>query len=160
MTHDEIKRSLRGLSYEELQEVVTLANTLLAAKPSKDVPIQLQLAYRSFVQPLQVKVGTVPPLTVLKRDALTEVRNALTFLLDWLEKQLQQPVSRTEIQPWFFLFGDLLVQFLEERQVPLSLQALARQHKTVPALLDIAFPGYIRAGLLRWVIVAMKRPRE
>lgn len=158
MTHDEIKRSLRGLSYEELQEVVTLASTLLAAKPSKDIPITIQLAYRAFVQPLQVKVVTVPPLTVLKRDALTEVRNALTFLLEWLEKVLGNPVPRMDVQPWFFLFGDLLVSFLEERNVPLSLQALARQHKTVPALIDEAFPGYIRSGLLRWVIMAMKRP--
>jgi len=157
MPYDEIKRNLRGLSYEELSELVVLANTLLAAKPLREVPIELDLAYRAFVSSLQDKMGLVPSMMVLKKQTLVEVRNALTFLLDWLKNACGGSISKTEIQPFFYLFGELLVEFLEERKVPLSLLAMIRQVKTVPSLVDKAFPSYIRAGVLRQVVLAMKR---
>ena len=157
MTLDEIKRELRSFSYTDLEELNKLLQSLLVNKPNKDISVELQLAYAAFIQPLQYKSAVPPVLSILKKDTIIEVRNALTFLLDWLKDALREPVRRTEIQPWFALFGELLVTFLEERKVPLSMLALIRQAKTVPSLVDQAFPGYIQAGVLKTVIMAMRR---
>lgn len=157
MTLDEIKRELRTFSYNDLEELNKLIQGLLLNKPNKDIPVELQLAYAAFIQPLQYKSAVPPVLSILKKDTIIEVRNALTFLLDWLKDALREPVRRTEIQPWFALFGELLVNFLEERKIPLSMIALIRQAKTVPSLVEMEFPGYVRAGMLKMVIMAMRR---
>lgn len=156
---NDILRQLRGCSYEELQEIVTVANSLLAGKASRELPVEIQLAYSAMVQPLHHRLGTVPPLGTLKKEFGAEVRNAINTLLKWLETVTRKPVARTEIAPYFGLFGDLLVRFLDERQVPLSLMALIRQHGSIPGLVDTAFPGYIQSGTLSWVIAALRRPR-
>jgi len=155
MNSDEIKRSLRGLSYEDLQSIITLAQTLLAEKPFKEFPLELDLAYRALMGPLALKLGKTAPLGVLKKDTITEVRIALTYLMAWL-KDAVGPVKRTEIPSWFSLFGELLVGFLEERQVPLSMITVIRQAKTLPSLIDDQFPGYLKAGLLKMVVQGLR----
>jgi hypothetical protein len=131
----------------------------MAGKSSRELPVEIQLAYAALVSPLQHRLGTVPALGTLKKEFGAEVKNAINTTLCWLEKVTRKPVARTEISPYFGLFGELLVQFLEERKVPLSLMALIRQHGSIPGLVDTAFPGYIQSGSLSWVIAALRQPR-
>lgn len=160
MDCNEILLSLRSLSFSELQSVVSVATSLLANKPPKDIPIEYLFAYQGFVYHLQLKTEVVPALGLLKRELQKEVMSALNFLLTWLKDELKLVVRRTDILPWFTLFGEILVDFLEERKVPLSLIALVRQSRSVPGLIEQSFPGYIKAGALELIIMSMRKKND
>lgn len=160
MDLEEIKRGLRGLDTVELQEVVRLAAWLMASKPPADGSRSQQLAYQALLGPLQRKVAAPGRLSYLKGESLVEATTALEFLMGWLKGAFQVPLRETDYPPWFNLFGELLVEFLESRNVPLSARALLRQASSVPALVAQAFPGYIEAGLLGWVMEPLRRGRR
>lgn len=155
MSLDSIKTELRLLSSEELLELLRLTSAILETKRSKQFPVELEFAYRGLSYPLSLHVKIPPNLGVLKADMQKEVVSAIDFLFDWLKSILNGPVTRTQIQPIFGLFGQLLVEFLQLRQVPLSLVSFVRQTRTIPGLVDQAFPGYISNGLFPLVVDAL-----
>ena len=75
------------------------------------------------------------------------------FLFDWLKSILNSPVTGTQIQPIFGLFGQLLLEILQLRQVPLSLVSFVQQTRTIPVWWIKAFPSYISNGLFPLVVV-------
>jgi len=98
----------------------------------------------------------VPPhLGALQPETQRDIIRALDYLLDWC-RGFSSVLQRNDISLLFNLFGQLLIQFLQLRQIPISLGSFIRQAKSVPGLVDQAFPGYIPSGLFIEVIVALR----
>ena len=155
MDFEDIKRELRFCTPEQLAELQSLVNTLIAAKKEVAIPLQLDLAYRGWIYPLSLHVDVPPSLHSVHGPLRKEIVSGLGTLLQWLESVIQKKLDRLQIQPVFGLCGQLLLQFLQKRQVPLSLNSYTRQLSTVPGLVDQEFPGYIESGLFPLVLDAL-----
>lgn len=155
MDLETIKRYVGLLSPEELLELHRLTVALMERKSLKRFPVDLELAYKSFVYCLSLHVKVPPHLGALQSEAQRDVIRALDYLLEWC-RSISQPLQRNDISLLFNLFGQLLIQFLQLRQIPISLGSFIRQAKSVPGLVDQAFPGYVPAGLFMELVIALR----
>lgn len=155
MDFENIKYHVGLLSPEQLLELHRLTLALMDRQLLKRFPVDLELAYKSFIYCLSLHVKVPPHLGALQPETQRDIIRALDYLLDWC-RGFSPVLQRNDISLLFNLFGQLLIQFLQLRQIPISLGSFIRQAKSVPGLVDQAFPGYIPSGLFIEVIVALR----
>lgn len=150
-----MKRQVRFCTYEQLQELSILVKAAMSTKEISKGNVDYELAYRGLIIPIGRLTRVTVNLFYLSSDFKNEVVSAIEFLLEWLKNSV--PVQRTEIQTWFEIFSQLLIEFLQDRQIPISLQSVVRQHRSVPGLVEYYFPGYLENNLLG---LLLKQPEE
>ena len=57
----------------------------------------------------------------------------------------------------FHLYAELTVQYLRDRNVPVSLKTMLQHVDKFPGMVDVAFPGYVESNCITMVILGPRR---
>lgn len=151
MDVESVKQWLLTADVDSLLDVELVVQHQLQCRVLSQYPVTYTLAFNGWVGPLLKELQLTSGMMLLKGNLGGECKTALKWLLQWSQTACGG-LTRLQIQPWFYLLGELLVQFLQERKVPLSPTAFVRQYKSIPGLVEVHFPGYLAAGLLGKIV--------
>ena len=153
MNFDDIKKSLLGLTQQQLTE---LSERIVALQQFKTTQPDIIAGDTStmLIQCLQdalSRAGCPAPFYVFKNAATSKsyqekIKTIDVYLSDHpnLTKQERYTVLRFS--------SDLLCQYLQNNNVELSPDMLCRYVHRIPMLINKSFPGYQRQGLLRMLM--------
>lgn len=145
---DEVIAILPGLSPDEIKIISDRCAVLLAVGgKGKKIAEPPQFAADLYAA-ITSKLGLGMPFIVFMRtdygalfiDAATaaEKKDA-----EWFPKQ-----TRAEHQSICLLYAELIVTHIKSANLPLIWSVITRMVENLPAIVDLAFPGYAAAGLL------------
>lgn len=152
MNFDEVKKSLLGLTQQQLTE---LAERIGALRQFKTIQPDIIANDTStmLIQCLQdalSRAGCPAPFYMFKNAATGE---SYQEKIKTLEIFLSDPnMTKQERYTVLRLSADLLCQDLQSNNVGLSPGTLCRCVHRIPMLINKAFPGYQRQGLLRMLM--------
>lgn len=149
----EVIKTLPTLSIEELQQLQTRANFLLEhnqieQSPSCDFELDF---FKAFQHALDDAYGIrTPGIAQLKRLGLyKKYKEAINELVPFF-----QSIEGTKVERHasYLFFTKLVIEHLTDNKVLVSVKTVIQNLNKIPELFDKAFPGYIKAGILPWMI--------
>jgi hypothetical protein len=82
-----------------------------------------------------------------------KLKETSTTLIEYLTSILKHEPDKTTIYKFFKLFATMMVSNIEENlELPLNFTTVLSMADDFPSILDRAFPGYIKAGVIMKVI--------
>jgi len=150
-----IKDMLPDLSRKELQELRNRINYLLLSSRkdmSQSSSGSLYEAIRSeFLDVLKEKLPAYKHLAAKKSNLLPLIEDVSLFLREFLVIALGRRPRRSEMELCYRLYARLVLQRLLESKIPITSKSILNYYAAFPSILDAAFPGYLKSGLLHLV---------
>ncbi len=84
--------------------------------------------------------------------AYKQIGKVTEMLNKYLQSLLDRNPTSGEKIRWYVLYTELCAENLIKINVPLSIRSLAYQCDSFPSLLNKAFPGYIKAGVVSKIV--------
>lgn len=144
---------LTTLKDDELRALHARVGALLESKRAEG---DEQLLFTAIAQQLDAK-GQTWSLGMLARNALyTQFQSrclATTIYVD----RFFQPKNRLERLKAFRLLTRVLLRFLENARVPITLKTVVQNLDKIPRLVDDEFPGYLESGVLPMLLQRQAR---
>ncbi len=176
MNFAELKSFLLEAEYtdKEFREVKAIAEIRLGNFSSREAALKevgnigeeyVLLFYSQLRNYLQAECAiATPPLSIIRKSKPTVYRAAVlatNFLYgvsqDWNKDRV---VQRTFVVAVFYLYAKLVVQYLREVRVPVSVKTILQHTDKFVGLVDQSYPGYVQAGLLKMVILGPSKENE
>lgn len=147
---EHLKGSLLNLTQAQRLEVLALLNASPAQTETGPEDTNTRLLYDAVVSALQTVAGArLIPFPVLVKRRGTELRKAAESFDQFLRTALPgRRLQRNERLACYQYLARLVLGFLHELQLPLTLTVVLRQASNVGQAVDHAFPGYAHAGVL------------
>lgn len=148
---DDIKNSLPTLTQQQLAELAERIGALRQFKPIPDIIANdTSTMLIQCLQDALSRTGCPAPFYLFKNAATGE---AYREKIKTLEVFMSDPnLTKQERYTVLRLSADLLCQDLQDNNVGLSPGTLCRCVHRIPMLINKAFPGYHRQGLLRMLM--------
>lgn len=160
---DSIKRMIVNgkLSPQELQTIKALLNLRTSGKPTEEPKKSMEpiinkisrstvLLHVSLSGYLKQETGRpLPPLEVM-HERLPKSFKSIKYAAEILETEcteLFQSVNQLELGAILYLFVDLAAQALKQNRKPLLVENLLEMAPQLAALLENAFPDYLKSGV-------------
>lgn len=108
-----------------------------------------------FVFRRKVNGYNVPPFTVLQKKktvcaAIVKSAEMVDFYLnEWFKSETIQTTQRIAM---YRLFAGLTIDWLMRADIPPSVQSVCQNADKFAALIDVAFPGYVRSGNAKLIL--------
>jgi len=137
------------LTDRELKELNARLDLLLSTKSVKyDLTLWDELFYRVIESILETELHQkIPSLVLLKKKKTKHiyklVKDTREYIDTWAKSVIKRRITRPEIIKIYKMYVDLVVQYLIDCKVPISLRTILLQHDKFPGIFDRAFPGYI-----------------
>lgn len=170
MEFDELKTFLMQAQYtdKQLREIKAIADIRLGNFSSREASLRelgkgssmiyTQLFYDQLRKYLgdHCKISTMP-LSVLRSTnpkLYKDVSTAATFLYsvaeDWNVDKIMQ---RNFVVGVYFLYDKLVVSYLQDCTIPVSVKTALQHTDKFVGLVDKAYPDYVKNGLIKMVIL-------
>lgn len=153
MTVKELKDALRALSKTELKEVADYA-LMLSVDTGQGYDRGEEMLYESLRLAIrEVTNDDSMPFTAMRKGTMypkfKEVRKQIE---DFVTTSGVGKLSTPERKKFYNTIARVLVERVQELDVPVGLKTVMNQAAGVNGHFDRAFPGYIAAGLVRRII--------
>ena len=146
----QVKTLLGQLTDEELEAVARTATALRGKRAMQSGLLPWYGAVGHVLH--ELVLWDVPPLNVLPAATQGLLERTQRDVLNWLDAVFQPPLTQVE-KLWALNWcARLLAEELERRDRPLCLTSLLYATGEIPAVVEQAFPGYAKSGMLRWVL--------
>lgn len=97
----------------------------------------------------------IQPFYILRtknRKLFNELKDVMDMLLEFAQENNLS--EKKELFILFQLYSDLICEYLQEIGVPIHLKTVVQSSEQFPGLLNKAYPGYLKSGLLKFLIQA------
>lgn len=144
----EMISNLERLSPAELRDLAARATFLASTGGSSTADEALPLVFSQVQQILKDAGVETPPLKVVKAQGYYKaLLEGSDTLIQYINANLH-PESRGEKIKGVQVLLRMLVRWLENCGIPVSVGTVARNLSKVPSLVEKEFPGYRESGLL------------
>lgn len=169
MNFAELKSFLMQADYtdKEFREIRAIAEIRLGNFSSREAALKevgnvgeeyVTLFYSQLRNYLESDCGiATPPLSILRKSKPGVYRAivlATNFLYgvseDWNKDRI---VQRNFVVGVYYLYAKLVVQYLREVRVPVSVKTILQHTDKFIGLVDNSYPGYVTGGLIKMVIL-------
>lgn len=153
MTVKELKDSLRSLSKAELKEVADYA-LMLSVETGQGYDRGEEMLYESLGLAIKAATNEVPmPFTALRKGTMyPKFREVRKQIEDFVTSSGIGKLSTPERKKFYNTIARVLVERVQELDVPVGLKTVMNQAAGISGHFDRAFPGYIASGLVRHII--------
>ena len=86
------------------------------------------------------------------RELFKKINEATTFLNKYLYNLIEKTPSSEDKVKWYVLYTEICTQYLQKIQVILTVSTLINLYQMFPSLLDMAFPGYSKSGIISFIL--------
>lgn len=152
-----VLKELSTLSEKDLQEVKNRTDFLLSNKFSSSVSSQSTLLFYDIIakQLLDLSGVTSPPFYIFQKNkAFKKLKEAHKFVDEYLLTILTNPLKQEKVH-FYMLFTKIMLNYLEQYNLPKEISVIVNTHQKFPAQLNLAFPSYGASGLFS---LLFKRP--
>ena len=169
MNFAELKAFLMQADYtdKEFREVSAIAEIRLGNFSSREAALKevgnvgeeyVTLFYSQLRNYLESECAiATPPLSILRKSKPGVYRAAVlatNFLYgvseDWNKDRI---VQRNFVVGVFYLYAKLVVQYLRDVRVPVSVKTILQHTDKFIGLVDNSYPGYVMGGMIKMVIL-------
>ncbi len=152
-------KELTEMSGEELKQLQNKITVLLYYQNVGNKP-DVEYFYRAVKFVLETRGIDLPPYGVVSKK-LKYIHKRLVeaheFLNNWLTKHIKTVPTKVEKNRLYLIFAEILSDSISKRGHTVSLKYLLWIYKDFPAILDVAFPGYVQSGLLKMLLTAERQ---
>jgi len=176
MTFDELKQFLMEAEYTDKQwrEVRAIGDIRMGSFSSKEASLKdlgevgqeyTNLLYDQLKNYLatQCKIAA-PPLSILRKSKPTvykAVVDAANFLYAISEEWNPDHVLRRNfVVSVYYLYSKLVVQYLRDCRVPVSVKTALQHTDKFVGLVDKAYPDYVKNGMIKMVILGPSKANQ
>tara|TARA_R100001460_G_scaffold27881_4_gene55902 strand:+ start:2691 stop:3161 length:471 start_codon:yes stop_codon:yes gene_type:complete len=150
MKLDAIIDALAELNADQRAQIVARCKLLGAAEsksPGVDAPEELMWA--GYVRELERRHMSVPMLGIIRKArGWSRFKDSTKALDEWISAYFS-PEDQTERRRAFRIAADCVVRMIDEWDTPLIPSTLLRHAESASQAIEMQFPGYASAGLLR-----------
>lgn len=153
----QIKLLLPGLSSKDLKQVEMLAQQYRMLGGFKNPKTEDNLFYTAVARTISTKLKIGYPIydVFIKQqpDNFKKLREVVLELDEWIEIHFPK-VQRAKKYKLYVLFTEIVVEYIEEGPVPLSLPSTLNTFSKLPSLVDKKFPGYLQSNLFYMLLTS------
>lgn len=147
---DAILKALPGLPAGQLKLVGASVTALLGSQHPEEQ--DERFVHEQMQQTLdEVGAAAMPYPLLTKARYYSAFRLGVPVLMKFMSKHFR-PKGQLERIKVMGILLDILVQRMKRRQMPVNVQTMCHQLCNVHLAVDLAFPGYTEANMLRWVV--------
>ena len=153
MTVKELKEALRALPKTELKEIADYA-LMLSVETGQGYDRGEEMLYESLCLAIrEVTNEQGMPFTAMRKGTMyPKFREVRKQIEDFISSSGVGKLSTPEKKKFFNTICRVLVERVQELDVPVGLKTVMNQAAGVGGHFDRAFPGYIASGLVRRII--------
>ena len=151
------------MSEEELREEKGKIDYFLSNKTAGNrIDSNLDIFYNSLIDYFNDSLSTniVPLISIRNRTNKTLYNSIkrMQHLIDkWTDTILKRDIKRTERIKIYKLVFELIGQFILDNNKVLSLTSIILYQNMFPGVIERAFPGYIKSGMIDLILNAKKQ---
>lgn len=150
-----LSERLSTLDSVELQRVIDLAKTLQATRSCSVESNEIIIFYETLCEEVKLYTGIEGmPLHSFKRSnrkGYNKLCEMVTLMEAWAANVDADVKTRLKKRNFYATMAMLVSSFLDDLNVPISVKTLLNSFEKFPGLIDKAFPGYVRSGLIRTI---------
>lgn len=158
MDKDQIIKALPKLSQKDLKQIKIRLDFLIQATNDSKNSRDKELFYATICEVYCHKTkNKLPFFTIfIKSKNKKSLDQTYLFITNYFNSFTSNIKIKGSIkiarQKFYILFAKLVISYLIEQKLPVSIVTILSHHEKFPGLIEIQFPGYIESGLVQEIL--------